>query len=117
MAQAQPAANRPAAAVSEADLVIVVGSKLGASDTARENPALLDAARGGDARAFEALFAPDMDLAWRMACRVAGDASVADDALQEAEREEDDDGRDRRGRHGPDQFLHRCADGGPAVGR
>ena len=48
-----------------------------------ERRALLDAARGGDARAFEALFAPDMDLAWRMACRVAGDASVADDALQE----------------------------------
>ncbi len=33
------------AAVGEADVVIVVGSKLGASDTARENPALLDAAR------------------------------------------------------------------------
>lgn len=37
-----PAAN---ACVSDADLVIVVGSKLGASDTARENPALLDPAR------------------------------------------------------------------------
>jgi acetolactate synthase I/II/III large subunit len=33
------------AAVAEADLVLVVGSKLGASDTARENPALLDPAR------------------------------------------------------------------------
>lgn len=33
------------AAVSEADVVIVVGSKLGASDTARENPELLDAER------------------------------------------------------------------------
>jgi acetolactate synthase-1/2/3 large subunit len=32
-------------AVAEADVVIVVGSKLGASDTARENPALLDAHR------------------------------------------------------------------------
>lgn len=37
-----PAAN---AAVAEADLVLVAGSKLGASDTARENPALLDPAR------------------------------------------------------------------------
>src|SRR5207253_3124063 len=32
-------------AVAEADLIIVAGSKLGASDTARENPALLDPAR------------------------------------------------------------------------
>ena len=37
-----PAAN---ACVAESDLVLVVGSKLGASDTARENPALLDPAR------------------------------------------------------------------------
>jgi acetolactate synthase-1/2/3 large subunit len=37
-----PAAN---AAVGEADVVIVVGSKLGISDTARANPQLLDAAR------------------------------------------------------------------------
>ena len=37
-----PAAN---AAVAEADLVLVVGSKLGASDTARENPELLNPAR------------------------------------------------------------------------
>jgi acetolactate synthase-1/2/3 large subunit len=33
------------ACVAEADVVIVVGSKLGASDTARENPELLDPAR------------------------------------------------------------------------
>jgi acetolactate synthase-1/2/3 large subunit len=33
------------ACVAEADLVIVAGSKLGASDTARENPDLLDPAR------------------------------------------------------------------------
>lgn len=33
------------AAVAEADLLLVVGSKLGASDTARENPELLDATR------------------------------------------------------------------------
>jgi len=37
-----PAAN---AAVAEADVVIAVGTKLGISDTARANPALLDAAR------------------------------------------------------------------------
>ncbi|MFU8817660.1 MAG: thiamine pyrophosphate-binding protein [Pseudomonadales bacterium] len=37
-----PAAN---ACVADADVVIVVGSKLGASDTARENPALLDSGR------------------------------------------------------------------------
>jgi acetolactate synthase-1/2/3 large subunit len=33
------------AAVAEADLVLAVGTKLGASDTARENPRLLDPAR------------------------------------------------------------------------
>jgi acetolactate synthase-1/2/3 large subunit len=33
------------AAVAEADVLIVAGSKLGASDTARENPVLLDPAR------------------------------------------------------------------------
>jgi acetolactate synthase-1/2/3 large subunit len=33
------------AAVAEADVIIVAGSKLGASDTARENPALLDPVR------------------------------------------------------------------------
>jgi acetolactate synthase-1/2/3 large subunit len=33
------------AAVAQADVVIVAGSKLGASDTARENPALLDPTR------------------------------------------------------------------------
>ncbi len=33
------------AAVAEADVVLVVGSKLGISDTARANPALLDASR------------------------------------------------------------------------
>lgn len=32
-------------AVGEADLVLVAGSKLGATDTARQNPALLDASR------------------------------------------------------------------------
>lgn len=37
-----PAAN---AAVAEADLVLVAGSKLGVSDTARANPALLDPGR------------------------------------------------------------------------
>jgi RNA polymerase sigma-70 factor (ECF subfamily) len=45
--------------------------------------ALLEAARAGDARAFEALFTPDLDLAWRMALRVTGEPALADDALQE----------------------------------
>jgi RNA polymerase sigma-70 factor (ECF subfamily) len=44
---------------------------------------LLGAARAGDAEAFSALFTPDLDLAWRMALRITGDPSSADDALQE----------------------------------
>ncbi len=43
----------------------------------------LRAARGGDAEAFRALFAPDLDLAWRMALRITGEPAGADDALQE----------------------------------
>ncbi|MEY4388753.1 MAG: hypothetical protein RLZZ432_472 [Chloroflexota bacterium] len=48
-----------------------------------ERRALLVAARAGDARAFEALFAPDLDLAWRVALRITGEPARADDALQE----------------------------------
>jgi RNA polymerase sigma-70 factor (ECF subfamily) len=48
-----------------------------------ERRRLLAAARGGDAAAFAALFAPDLDLAWRMALRVTGEPTRADDALQE----------------------------------
>lgn len=48
-----------------------------------ERRALLAAARAGDTGAFERLFAPDLDLAWRMALRVSGDPAAADDALQE----------------------------------
>ncbi|MGA1421929.1 MAG: RNA polymerase sigma factor [Candidatus Limnocylindrus sp.] len=44
---------------------------------------LLSAARRGDAEAFRALFAPDLDLAWRMALRITGEPANADDALQE----------------------------------
>ena len=44
---------------------------------------LLAAARRGDAGAFRALFAPDLDLAWRMALRITGESAGADDALQE----------------------------------
>ena len=44
---------------------------------------LLGAARAGDAEAFRALFEPDLDLAWRMALRITGEPSNADDALQE----------------------------------
>lgn len=44
---------------------------------------LLRAAREGDASAFQALFASDLDLAWRMALRITGQPSSADEALQE----------------------------------
>lgn len=46
-----------------------------------ERVALLAAARRGDHRAFEALFAPDLDLAWRMARRSCGSSDLADEAL------------------------------------
>ncbi|MEY4046153.1 MAG: hypothetical protein RIR19_622, partial [Chloroflexota bacterium] len=48
-----------------------------------ERRALLAAARAGDTAAFERLFTPDLDLAWRMALRVSGEPAAADDALQE----------------------------------
>ena len=48
-----------------------------------ERRTLLAAARAGDTAAFERLFVPDVDLAWRMALRVSGEPSAADDALQE----------------------------------
>ena len=54
-----------------------------AGPSAEERRALLAAARAGDTASFERLFAPDLDLAWRMALRVSGEPSAADDALQE----------------------------------
>jgi len=47
-----------------------------------ERRALLAAARTGSQSAFRDLFAPDFDLAWRMALRITGSESSADDALQ-----------------------------------
>ena len=44
---------------------------------------LLRAARAGDPDAFRALFSPDLDLAWRMALRITGEPTRADDALQD----------------------------------
>lgn len=47
-----------------------------------ERTALLAAARAGSQDAFRDLFAPDLDLAWRMALRITGREASADDALQ-----------------------------------
>lgn len=47
-----------------------------------ERTALLAAARAGSQVAFRDLFAPDLDLAWRMALRITGSEASADDALQ-----------------------------------
>lgn len=47
-----------------------------------ERTALLAAARSGSQDAFRDLFAPDLDLAWRMALRITGSEAAADDALQ-----------------------------------
>jgi acetolactate synthase-1/2/3 large subunit len=63
------------AAVSEADLVIVVGSKLGASDTARENPVLLDAER----QRFVQVDIEPRNASWTFPAEhvLIGDAAVA----------------------------------------
>lgn len=53
------------------------------SGESQERLRLLAAARRGDGSAFRALFAPDLDLAWRMALRITGEPAGADDALQE----------------------------------
>lgn len=53
------------------------------ADESQERLRLLAAARRGDGAAFRALFAPDLDLAWRMALRITGEPAGADDALQE----------------------------------
>lgn len=60
---------------------------MGRSEEARggdggDRAALLAAARAGSQEAFRELFAPDLDLAWRMALRLTGSPSTADDALQ-----------------------------------
>ncbi|MFM7121557.1 MAG: thiamine pyrophosphate-binding protein, partial [Gammaproteobacteria bacterium] len=67
-----PAAN---AAVAEADVVIVVGSKLGISDTARANPALLDPTR----QTFVQIDIEPRNAAWTFPAEVVliGDAAQA----------------------------------------
>ncbi|WBY02776.1 thiamine pyrophosphate-binding protein [Ramlibacter tataouinensis] len=71
-----PAAN---ACVAEADLVIVVGSKLGASDTAREAVALLDPCR----QTFIQIDVEPRNAAWTFPCDhvVIGDAGTVLDQL------------------------------------
>lgn len=70
------------AVVAEADLVIVVGSKLGASDTARENPALLDAAR----QRFVQIDIEPRNASWTFPAEHAliGDAKVVLEQLRAA---------------------------------
>lgn len=66
-----PAAN---AAVTEADVVLVIGSKLTASDTARANPALLDPAR----QTFLQVDIEPRNAAWTFPaeCQLIGDAAT-----------------------------------------
>jgi RNA polymerase sigma-70 factor (ECF subfamily) len=45
---------------------------------------LLDAARGGDGRAFDALLGPLVEPAYRLACGMLLDRQEAEDAVQEA---------------------------------
>src|SRR5580693_9476485 len=68
------------AAVAEADLVIVAGSKLGASDTARENPALLDPAR----QSFVQIDVEPRNASWTFPADhvLIGDAGAALDQLR-----------------------------------
>ena len=47
-------------------------------------PGLLDEARSGSERAFEALLAPVIDPGFRLACGMLHDAHAAQDAVQEA---------------------------------
>ncbi|MGV3570551.1 MAG: thiamine pyrophosphate-binding protein [Ramlibacter sp.] len=67
------------ACVAEADLVIVVGSKLGASDTARENPALLDPRR----QTFIQVDVEPRNAAWTFPCDhvLVGDARAVLDQM------------------------------------
>jgi RNA polymerase sigma factor (sigma-70 family) len=45
---------------------------------------LVEAARAGDGKAFAALVRPHLPLLYRLAARACGDASLAEDAVQEA---------------------------------
>jgi acetolactate synthase-1/2/3 large subunit len=70
------------AAVAEADVIVVAGSKLGASDTARENPALLDAAR----QTFIQIDVEPRNASWTFPAAhvLIGDAGATLDQLREA---------------------------------
>ncbi len=70
------------ACVAEADVVLVVGSKLGASDTARENPALLDPAR----QTFIQIDVEPRNASWTFPAEhvLVGDATVVLDQLTTA---------------------------------
>uniref|UniRef100_UPI0025FB2C10 thiamine pyrophosphate-binding protein n=1 Tax=uncultured Phenylobacterium sp. TaxID=349273 RepID=UPI0025FB2C10 len=70
------------AAVAEADVVIVAGSKLGASDTARENRALLDPAR----QTFIQIDVETLNASWTFPAEhvLIGDAGATLDQLREA---------------------------------
>jgi acetolactate synthase-1/2/3 large subunit len=67
------------ACVAAADVVIVAGSKLGASDTARENPELLDAAR----QTFIQIDVEPRNASWTFPAEhvLIGDAGATLDAL------------------------------------
>lgn len=86
----QPAAN---AAVAEADLVLAVGTKLGASDTARENPNLLNPAR----QTLIQIDIEPLNAAWTFPTQhvLIGDAGAILDQLTEAAGEAGGDGRAR----------------------
>ena len=70
------------ACVAAADVVIVAGSKLGASDTARENPDLLDAAR----QTFIQIDVEPRNASWTFPAEhvLIGDAGATLDALRDA---------------------------------
>jgi acetolactate synthase-1/2/3 large subunit len=70
------------AAVAQADVVIVVGSKLSASDTARENPALLDPTR----QVFVQIDVEPRNASWTFPAEhvLIGDAGAALDQLRAA---------------------------------
>jgi acetolactate synthase-1/2/3 large subunit len=72
-----PAAN---ACVAEADVVLIVGSKMTASDTARENPALLDPER----QIFIQIDVEPRNLAWTFPVehQLLGEAGIVLDQLR-----------------------------------
>jgi acetolactate synthase-1/2/3 large subunit len=70
------------AAVAEADVIVVAGSKLGASDTARENPLLLDPIR----QTFIQIDVEPRNASWTLPAAhvLIGDAGATLDRLAEA---------------------------------